>query len=692
MDDNLRVFHFDLLQEVHASADADGEFLEDTFFEYYCERLIEAGEIDTADRVHYRAQRGIRVDGYGGDPLETGGILTLFVVDFIQSTETNILTATEMNAIFRRASNFLNRSRDPDFIESLEETSPVFGLANLIENRWNQIAKVRLLLISNRELSARVDSRLEENLDGKPITYNVWDLNRLFRYVSSGQEREEIEVDLVNEFGGSLATLPTDTQTDYKAYLAVIPGSQLASIYDRWGARLLEQNVRVFLQARNKINRGMRITLENAPDMFFAYNNGITATATEVETISTQEGLALTKLRNFQIVNGGQTTASIHQASRNRSINLSKVFVQMKLSVVCPEQAEVMVPNISKFANSQNRINAADFFANHPFHIRIEDFSRRLFVPSPDGTFRESKWFYERARGQYQDARSNHTSAERRRFDLEFPRRQMFTKTDLAKFLNVWEGKPHIVSRGAQKNFADFAQNVGEEWTQKENSFSEVYYRHLIAKAIVFRKLERLVMEQPWYGGGYRANVVAYAIAKLAHDVRHLRRSINFDRIWQSQNTLSELEEALLISANMVHDIITDLPPNIRNRNVTEWAKQQACWNRVQKQTVTWPSDFILSLIGNDEFAEQRRAGVKVQKQLNGIEAQTNVVEAGGEFWTRVKHWGESENLLTFKEASILEIAAKVPQKIPTEKQSLVAISALRSLQAEGCPLTIDRI
>jgi hypothetical protein len=112
-------------------------------------------------------------------------------------------------------------------------------------------------------------------------------------------------------------------------------------------------------------------------------------------------------------VNGGQTTASIFAASRSGKVDLARVFVQVKLSIIPPDQAEKVVPKISEYANSQNRVNAADFFSNHPFHLRIKNFSERLFAPSSDGMFRQSKWFYERARGQYQDARANLTPSER---------------------------------------------------------------------------------------------------------------------------------------------------------------------------------------------------------------------------------------------------------------------------------------
>ena len=453
----------EFLQDVLAESDADGQFVEDVFFQKSCDQLMEAGELDAADRVPYRAPaRGIRVDGYGGDPAEAAGTLNLIILDFHLAPEIGRLTGTEMDAAFRRLSNYLRQALDERWRDALEETSPAFGLADLISQRWRSITRIRFLLVSNRELSESVDGRPAADIEGKQVTYSVWDIRRLHAQATVGYGREDIEIDLVEDFGGALPILPAQlSEADHKSYLAIIPGQVLAEIYDRWGARLLEQNVRVFLQARGKVNRGIRITLENEPSMFFAYNNGITATAEQVDIANEGGQLLLRGLRNFQIVNGGQTTASIHVA-KLRKLDLTGTFVQMKLSVVTPERATELVPRISEYANSQNRVSAADFFANHPFHVRIEGFSRRLHASSPDGTFRQSKWFYERARGQYADARANLTPAQRKKFDLENPRSQLFAKTDLAKFLSVWEGRPHEVSLGAQKNFAAFARRIGQ--------------------------------------------------------------------------------------------------------------------------------------------------------------------------------------------------------------------------------------
>ena len=276
----LEEYHSELLQDVLAGAQASAMLSEDQFFERTTQLLTEAGEIETADRVSYRnPSRGLRVDGYGGDPLTEDGVLSLISLDYAQSDEIGSLTSSDMQTAFRRMENYLRRSLDSGFRDQLEETSPGFGLADLIAKRWDRISRVRLFLVSNRVLSSRVDGRDDSDLSGTPIGYSVWDLSRMHRYESSGAEREDIIVNL-HESGGPLPVLPAHMESaDYEAYLAVVPGRQLAAIYVQWGTRLLEQNVRVFLQARGKVNRGIRNTIEQDPDMFFAYNNGITATA-----------------------------------------------------------------------------------------------------------------------------------------------------------------------------------------------------------------------------------------------------------------------------------------------------------------------------------------------------------------------------------------------------------------------------
>jgi hypothetical protein len=684
MANDLQEFYQDFFQEVQASAEVDARWAEDAFFERFCDHLIAAGEIDTADRTPYSPARGgLRVDGYGGDPLDSDGVLSLIVADFSQTQAMETLTATELDAIFKRTENFLAKALDSRFRNGLEEADPAFGLADLISKRWSAISKVRIFLISNRVLSSRVDGRDAGEVRGVPMTYSVWDIGRLYRFVGSG-EREEIVVDLENEFGGSVPGLVAHlNDAGYQAYLAVVPGAQLAAVYDRWGGRLLEQNVRVFLQARGGVNKGIRSTLENDPEMFFAYNNGITATAEGVETRQDKNGLVVRSLRNLQIVNGGQTTASIHAASRKK-VDLSRVFVQMKLSIIPPARALEVVPKISEYANSQNRVNAADFFANHPFHWRMEEFSRRIYAPSPDGSFRESKWFYERARGQYHDARALLSGAQRKKFDIEYPKAQLVEKTDLAKFLNSWQGQPEVVSKGSQKNFAEFAKRIGSEWAKESDAFNEAFFRQSIAKAIVFRATEKLVSEQPWYrGGGIRSRVVPYAISKLTHDALERGRFVDLEGVWRAQAMPDNLTNALTVVCEAAHSVIVEV--NREYPNPLEWAKQQACWNRIKNLKIDWPTGWFESLLTGDEQQRSKRSAVKDQRVLNGIEAQKLVINAGPELWRKAKAWSDERQLLSMTDLSILDVAA-TPGKLPSAKQCIRAIEALRKLHVEGFP------
>ena len=679
---DMAEFAREFFQEVVSDSDARDEFTEDIFFEKFCDHLIAAGEIDSADRAAYQGapRQGVRVDGYGGEP--DAGCLSLIISDFHQRPDLARLSRTEMDRILQRVSRFLQRALDPQWRNGLEETGPAFGLADLICQRWGGTNRVRLFLISNRELSSRVDGREAESFEGRAVTYSVWDIGRLHRFATMGRGREDIEIDLARDFGGALAALAAhQSKGMHESYLVTMPGAVLAEIYDRWGARLLEQNVRVFLQARGKVNRGIRKTIETEPEMFFAYNNGLTATAEAVSLSGRKDPLLLRRLKNFQVVNGGQTMASIHAAQRG-NVDLSQVFVQMKLSVVDSERANEIVPSISQFANTQNRVSAADFFANHPFHIRMEEFSRRIFAPSVDGTFRESKWFYERARGQYADARALPSKAARRKFDLEYPRTQLFSKTDLAKYVNVWEGKPHIVSLGAQKNFADFASTVGKEWEKDPDRFSETWYREAVAKAIVFRAAERIVSKQSWYQGGYRANVVAYAIAKMAWDVGKSGGSVSFEGVWKRQAAGVGIEAAIANAGGVVHGVLTSPPEGISN--VTEWAKKQACWERVRGLSVTWPAALANDLTSAEDRRSAHNQGRRGQKMLNGIQAQMAVVEAGAGFWTEVLAWGREQELLTAKELGVVGAATQLPTRLPSEAQSVKIMGVLAKLREAG--------
>ena len=521
---NISEFYNEFMQEIYARSGAESDFNEAIFTERLCEFLVEQAHIEAFEYAGYKKSAlGLRVDAW--DYSADTSALRLFITDFRSMKELETLTRTEVEKLLRQAQRFFVRSLKRDFFESLEESSPSYGLAREIFESVGrgEIEKVHFYLLSNANLSTRVKSVDMDPVEGYECVHHIWDLGRLFEIESSKRKREDMVVRFDENGSRGLPCLPAFTGTkECESYLLVMPGPLIADLYERYGERLLEQNVRTFLQFRGKVNKGIRNTIQNEPEMFFSYNNGLSATAEIVETSESRS--RITSVTNFQIVNGGQTTAAIFMSARQKGKrpDLSHVFVQVKLSVIPQEIIEEVVPRISKCANTQNTVRAADFFSNHPFHLRIEGISRRLWAPSAEGGLKETRWFYERSRGQFANAQANLTPAQKRRFLLKYPKSQMFTKTDLAKFENSFACLPYTVSKGAQKNFAAYAGEIGKKWDKNEKQFNELFFKRLIAKAIVFRYLDRNIMKQPWYGGGYKANIVTYSIAKLVPIRNHI--------------------------------------------------------------------------------------------------------------------------------------------------------------------------
>lgn len=688
MSKQIDIFREDFLQSVFGAAEAQEDFLESSFIEQYAKELEESGEIDDELQLSHWSQRGVKVDGYSYNDDE--GILNLFISVFSSSLEEKSLTKTAVDQAFNRLKGFFVQSYTKDHYSQLEEATSVYDLAYTIYKNKKSISKVKYYLLSNKILNDKVDAIQSYENDDIEFSFHIWDISRLFRMDSSNQKKEEILIDFNEISSEPVYCLPAHLNTDeYQSYLLVVPGTLLAGLYGKYGARLLEQNVRTFLQARGKVNKGLRNTIINQPEKFFAYNNGLTTTAEAIEVKLSENGWRLKSLKNLQIVNGGQTTASIYSAMKKDKAQLDHLFVQMKLTIVKPEEAEDLIPKISEYANTQNKVNAADFFSNHPFHIRIEDFSRRIYAPAIDGGHKQTKWFYERARGQYLDAQAHKTQAERKRFQLEYPKKQLFTKTDLSKFENVWEGIPYIVAQGAQNSFVRYAADIGKRWEKSDTEYNEHYFKTAVAKAIIFKATETLISDAYWYDGGYRAQTVAYSIAYLEHAIKEQSKFFDFRAVWNRQSISTATAEALKLISKAVYDELTNPPSGIAN--ISQWAKKEGCWQSIQHLSVDLPDVLLTELIGTEKAKEEKKEARKVQRIDNGIEAQKLVfaiAEKGK--WCEIKQFGIENDMLSQHEINLIDIACNIPKKIPQEWQALEIINAFHNLEEIGLELKKD--
>jgi len=573
-----------LLQETLSAAavEPDAGFLPEIFTSLVAERLTIAGEFPEPEICYHRA-RGVEVSGWSLS--DDGDRLNLLVTDYRGVTPPQSLPNSSIDTSFRRLGEFFVRAQH-GYADQLEESSAAFELADLIYRQSATFETLHMYLLSDAR--ARSPAAAGDVVGGIPVTRHIWDLERLWRLDTSGLEHEPVTVDMVAELGHALPCLPGPANEDHRVYVALVPGSLLAQLYREYGSRLLERNVRAFLQARGAVNKGIRDTLLKDPGRFLAYNNGISATASSAK-LSTSDGLQeITELTDFQIVNGGQTTASIYHAQARDKADISQVLVQAKITVVDSTHIDSIVPYISLYANTQNKVTGADFSANDSFHIRLEELSRTIWAPAPEGGQRQTRWFYERARGQYADelVRAG-TIAERRKFRMMNPPRQKFTKTDVAKFSHSWMQLPYLVSLGAEKNFREFMLRLPPE---AASTVDPGYFSNLVAKAILFRRTGKIVSGLRF--GAYGANIVTYSIAKLSHSTA---QRLDLDTIWRQQDITQATASAVAELAVLCHEVISK--PSGRVRNPSEWSKKIDCWKSIEELRWTVPAELERELI-----------------------------------------------------------------------------------------------
>lgn len=632
---NIEEYAEQIRQETLAAAEVDATPRLEAFTRLVMERLSAGGEFEEAQVALHR-KTGVETSGWAFDPAR--GVLHAFVTEWSGTVPSNSLTATAVSQSVKRLVTFLEKCAD-GYADRLEESDDVWELADFIRREKKAITSVQLYLLTDSIARRMKPPAPPRSVLGVTPAVQLWDLERLFRFDTSGLEREPISIELCDFGTEALPVLEGPSGADHRVYLAIVPGRLLADLYAAYGSRLLERNVRSFLQARGAVNKGIRETILAEPERFLAFNNGISATAADVSVVEVAgQGLVLTAVKDLQIVNGGQTTASLHHAATRDRAELSGIAVQAKLTVVQPDLIDEIVPYISKYSNTQNKVTGADFSANHPFHIRVEELSRTVWAPASDGSQRQTRWFYERARGQYADETLRAgTAARQKQFKLTSPTTQKFTKTDLAKFLHTWAQLPYLVALGAEKNFREFMLRLEEHRIDPDVE----WFQRLIAAAILFRTAERVVQQQRF--GGYRAQIVTYTLAKLANASAS---RLDLDAVWRRQAASQATMSAIADLSHPVHRIITK--PSGRVSNVGEWAKKLDCWKAVQEL------DWQLSPALERELIPLRpgaRASVRTTVLVGEPTAaeQALIVDVSAipdEVWYAVSHWAkETDNL-----------------------------------------------
>ena len=654
------------------------DFRENAFTQIMLDYLAEHDVADGATVCHYTTvtSRGGRVKINAWKYDEEDNQVTICVSLFYDTENTEmvrILTKAEIDDVFEQAKRFFRLALDGHH-QKMEPSSEackamqlLYDLANDTEEKEIKISTVEIILFTDGTLP-----QIDLSTPGKGDTsysfrYDAWDLMRLYRVISPEFPNEPITIDFPEGFPVLSAGRNAD---DHQVHLALLPGRLLAELYGEYGSRLLDLNVRSFLQIRGKVNKGIRETLKREPERFLAYNNGISATAEKVDVITGADGIPVIRsLTGFQVVNGGQTIASLHRAQQVDKYDISNVKVQTKITQVKTEAIHELAPLISRYANSQNKVSDADFSSNDPFNIEIQRLSERIWTPGE-----QSRWFYERMRGQYQVERSrNGTShAKLKEFDRKCPSGQRFSKTDSAKYLQSWEQYPYIVARGAQKNFVFFMERIqkeyGRDWRPNDH-----YYKELIAKAIIFRAADHISKNEGI--SSYKANVVASLVSLLS---KRYGKAIDLNDIWIKQKIPHVIEKILEVWSLPVHAILIE---TAAGRNVTEWCKSEDSWKALLSKAPEMPDalhgEISKSLLPTTRFVDYGYRENKIRAmRLNGHE------------WIKLSKWGSHSRKLNDVQCGIAATLAGYANggwmQEPSFKQARQAVRILKIAETNG--------
>ncbi|KKO21190.1 MAG: AIPR family protein [Candidatus Brocadia sp.] len=683
----LKRFYQSLIQDLKSTqvSEEEGGILEQIFTQTAVDLLADAGETENArvahDEGHLGTKNQHKINAYAEpDNYET---IDLFITIYKGKDEPTRLAKEEINTAAKRITNFFRKAKCKDYVNEIEESSQIFDFAHMLstsEDLTDNLVRVNAIILTDGLYQGEYPEN--QNIAGYPIFFRVIDLAYLYNITE--KSHIPIEIDFTRD-GFEIPCIISPSENDqYQSYLAIISGTALATIYERYGSRLLEQNVRSFLQFTGKINKGMRKTINEEPHMFLAFNNGIAVTAEEIEITKSEDGKGylISKVKDFQIVNGGQTTASIYHTFKKDKADISGVFVQVKLTVVKNRNDfSKIVSRISEYANTQNKVSVSDLSSNIPYHIELEKLSRTIFTPHVTGQINQTRWFYERARGQYKNARikEGFTKAKQKAFDLKNPKKQMFNKEDLAKYVNAYRENydgnklrigPHLVVLGNQKNYAQFLNN---NLIDKPDN---IYFEDIVSKAILFRTAEKLYGVKPNAIGDLRYITVPYTISLLGYLTEY---KLDLYKIWTNQSISEGLQSTLRDLMRLVENFIKNSAPGAL---FGEWGKKQDCWFTMKEEFKNTPIPISPEDLVNPETRPRRRISDTEVENSNFKEIEATIKNISTQKWKVIcQYCKENDEIPDYFTNAVHNLRRKLKEGIrPTSKEILLVDELLNKI------------
>ncbi|MCR4816650.1 MAG: AIPR family protein [Bacteroidales bacterium] len=648
MELNLKDFARDFMDLVKEEAVENGTSVEQQFTETVLEYIKEEGAAISPELfycVNKDCTRPTEADYYkinAFDYSESSGILDLFITSYIEGEGLNELSQNKIERAHNALMHFLTKSLKDDkmYQKYLVEDSEVAEVIETIRSEFKSknITLIRFFVLSNGQLKKDYPMSSEITVGDTlyDFEFNIWDISAIRNSEIAAQHDGAIVVDFETEFANSIECLEMSESNGVKSYLAIMPAIILAKVYKQYKTRLLNQNVRNYLGGTIKVNKGMAKTLREAPSMFFAYNNGISSTASRVGLRRDEGGkLFITNVTNWQIVNGGQTTNTIFNMY-SRGFDLKNAFVTLKVSEINFEDEKkksTAISEIARFANSQTQIKESDLAANIDYMLKLDDISKSEWTPA-NSARKNTQWFFERMRGQYDNAKGEPRTKKAKDFVSQHPKKQRFTKTDIAKWEMAWSMRPDIASKGGEQSF-DFFHKTQLKTDQIDVDKS--YFRHLIAKAIIYQSISDICKQNGIRG--YVNIICNYVLATLAWKSRN---NLDLDYVWNHQ----EIHPSLRVTIEQASDIVNKyiLKLGQEGLNPTVKAKKDTFWKEISLRMVGLPElDKALLSVNEEELTAE---SIAMRESFEGIQR---------DIWKQLSAWGKEAKKLSLLERKKLD-------------------------------------
>lgn len=657
-------FWTDIISSCQNDLESSTEYPQVIFFEKF-EDILEDNNVFSGLDFHYfesknssRKYRQMHID-YGMVDY-TDNSINLLTVDYDPS-HISTITNDKRDDMYGKMVSFIANVKKGYFQENSLESDPIYSFVTEIIRKLPTTDNLNLFILSSNVKSNTLKELPPQmvDIDGKEVNVvlKIIDIQYLFNSSLSTRKTDPVNIivsDINNGKVTGIKCLPANIQGDgYEAYLAVLPGDFLSEVYRLYGGRLLEKNVRSFLSVRGNVNKGIRNTIRTEPDKFFTYNNGIACTASSIKTENKNDGLYITELNDLQIINGGQTTASLRNAvltDKDHIVDLTKVFVPMKLTVldesIPDDERDIMVGNISKYSNSQNKVSNSDLNSNSPFYVQLEKLSRKIYTPTmTDG--HQTRWYFERSRGQYERDQMELTDAKRKQFKAYNPRNQMMKIVDIAKFYNSVNERPFEVSWGGQMNAEDFQLTMQKMYEKNPVFVNDHFFKLIVSYGILFQKSREIIRNTDTYAqhSGILAQVVPYTISMLMHLVRNMKLDLDWKDIWNKQDLPQLLKDEIKSLGEWVINVLVD--PSREKDNVGEWAKLDKCWKNMLSRKYVLKPELSSILVSPQEEKADALSAKKEAKLTRSVDLGLYVFKLGAKYWQDILNAGYRYNKFT---------------------------------------------